>query len=58
MEQLRERMIYYRAKHKITQKELADRVGVSLQTINSIETGTQTPSKVTVAKIRLVIDAE
>lgn len=56
MEDLRKQMVYYRAKHKLTQKDLAERVGVSLQTINSIETGSQTPSAVTVAKIKLVIE--
>lgn len=53
---LAERMIEYRAKERISQKELADRVGVSLQTINSIENGLQEPSKLTKAKIYLVID--
>ena len=53
---LAEQMITYRARERISQKELARRCGVSLQTINSIETETQTPSRVTEAKIRLVID--
>ena len=52
---LAEQMIEYRAKERISQKELANRVGVSLQTINSIENGMQEPSKVTKAKIELVI---
>ena len=52
---LAEEMIEYRAKERISQKELANRVGVSLQTINSIENGLQNPSKVTKAKIELVI---
>jgi putative transcriptional regulator len=34
----------YRAMEDITQGELADRVGVSRQTINSIETGRYDPS--------------
>lgn len=34
----------YRAKHDITQKELAVEVGVSRQTINAIETGKYNPS--------------
>ena len=53
---LQEKMIAYRAIHKINQQELADRVGVSLQTINSVENGHQKPSKVTEAKIKLVIE--
>lgn len=58
MDELSEKMIEYRAKESISQKELARRVGVSLQTINSIENGLQKPSKVTKAKIDLVIKKE
>lgn len=57
-EKLMEQMITYRAKKRISQKELAARCGVSLQTINSIENGIQDPSKVTEAKIRLVIEGK
>lgn len=53
---LSERMVQYRARERICQKELAERCGLSLQTINSIENETQTPSRVTVAKIELVIN--
>jgi DNA-binding XRE family transcriptional regulator len=53
---LQERMIQYRAKERISQTELAERCGVSYQTINSVENGTQDPSKVTQAKIELVIN--
>lgn len=55
---LQDEMVQYRAKHKISQTEFAERVGVTLQTINSIENGHQTPSKVTEAKIRLVLGAD
>ena len=55
---LQDRMIEYRAKERITQAELADRVGVTVQTINSVEQGIQTPSKVTKAKIELIIGKE
>lgn len=55
---LAERMIKYRARERINQRELADRCGLSLQTINSVENETQTPSKMTVAKIELVIGQE
>lgn len=53
-----ERMIEYRAKERINQQELADRCGVSKQTIYSIENDLQTPSRVTQAKIELVIGKE
>lgn len=55
---LQDRMIEYRAKERINQAELARRCGLSTQTIYSIENDTQSPSKVTVAKIELVIGKE
>ena len=55
---LSERMIEYRARERISQGELAKRCGLSLQTINSIENELQEPSKVTEAKIKLVIEKE
>ena len=51
-------IMVYRAKHRISQKVFAEKCGVSLQTICSIETGTQSPSRLTEAKIRLVLDAD
>lgn len=58
MATLQERMIRYRARERINQQELANRCGLSKQTINSIENETQEPSKVTQAKIELVIGEE
>ena len=55
---LQERMIEYRAKERLSQRALAERCGVTLQTINSVENGTQSPSKLTLAKIELVIGKE
>ena len=52
-----EQMLRYRAKERISQKELASRCGLSSQTVNSIESGTQTPSKLTIEKIKLVIES-
>lgn len=52
---LAERMVRYRAKERISQRQLAERCGVTLQTINSVENETQSPSKVTRMKIELVI---
>ena len=54
---LQDDMIMFRAKEHISQTELAKRAGVTLQTINSVENGHQKPSKLTEAKIRLVIGA-
>lgn len=56
MEELRNAMLRYRAKHSISQRELARRCGLSLQTVNSVENGTQNPSRVTAEKIRLIIE--
>lgn len=58
MRSLQERMIEYRAKERISQQELAERCGLSKQTINSIENEVQDPSKITLAKIELVIGKE
>ena len=53
---LMKKMVEYRAKENISQKELARRVGVTLQTINAIENGLQKPSKLTEMKICLVVE--
>lgn len=55
---LRDEMVLYRAKERISQTEFAHRCGVSLQTICSVEKGQQSPSRVTEAKIRLVLDKD
>lgn len=55
MTKLAEAMVTYRARERISQREFAEKVGVSLQTICNIETGQQVPSRLTVAKILLVI---
>lgn len=55
---LSDRIILFRAKHRITQQQLAEKCGVSKQTILAIENGTQVPSKITRAKIELVIGRE
>ena len=55
---LQERMIEYRARERITQVELAERCGVSVQTVCAVENGHQDPGKVTLAKIELVVGKE
>ena len=52
---LGERMVVYRAKNRLSQRALASLCGVTSQTINSVENGVQKPSKLTLAKIELVI---
>lgn len=56
MSELSDKMVRFRAKHRINQKQLAQMCGLSTQTINSVETGQQNPSRVTEAKIRLVVE--
>lgn len=56
MGELREDIVYYRAKERITQEELGRRCGLTGQTIMNIENENANPNKTTVAKIRLVID--
>lgn len=53
---LQEKMVLYRARERISQTELAERCGLTLQTINSIENGKQSPSKTTLVKIMDVIE--
>lgn len=54
--ELAEKMLRYRAEERISQRELASRAGLTVQTVNAVENGTQSPSKLTEAKIKLVID--
>lgn len=55
---IREEILRYRAKHNISQKEFARRAKLSEQTVNSVENGLQTPTALTVAKIKLVTDEQ
>lgn len=57
-ETLQDRMLDYRARNGISQRELARRCGLSVQTINSVENGLQVPTKLTERKICLIIDGE
>ena len=50
-----EKMVGFRAKNRMSQRDLANLSGVSLQTINSVEQGIQKPSRVTEAKILMAI---
>lgn len=58
MNDLAKNMINYRARHRISMRAFAEKCGVSLQTIYSIENGLQTPSRVTEAKINLVLEED
>ena len=56
--ELKDKMIRYRAKHKLSQKAFADLVGVSTQTICTVETGQQTPKATTKAMIEMILEKE
>ena len=58
MDDLKERIIRFRAKNRITQREMAEKCGISSQTLCSIETGQQTPGKITRTKIELVLEED
>ena len=51
-------ILTYRAKNRLSVRAMADRCGVSTQTIYHIENGLQTPSRITAEKIRLVVEGE
>lgn len=54
---LSQEILRYRAVHNISQGEMANRCNVTKQTIFNIEHEIQDPTKLTTAKIRLVLDA-
>lgn len=51
---MKNRLKVERAEHNLSQAELADRIGVSRQTINSIETGRYVPSAILALKLAQV----
>jgi transcriptional regulator with XRE-family HTH domain len=53
---LKDRIIRYRAKHNVSQKEFATMCGVDVMTINKIETEKSTnPTQLTKAKIEMIL---
>lgn len=55
-ETLQRKMIVYRAKYNLTQKELAKLCSVSQQTINAVELGVRKPGRFVEQKILNVIE--
>ncbi len=51
---MKNRLKVERAEHNLSQADLADRIGVSRQTINSIESGRYVPSTVLALKLAQV----
>ena len=52
MKELKKIMLDYRAKEDLSQTAAAEKAGISYQTWNSVENGTQIPTKLTEFKIR------
>jgi putative transcriptional regulator len=57
-ETLRNRLKEYRARHDLTQEQLADRVGVTRKTINTVENGVFIPSTLLALKLARALDAK
>ncbi len=55
---LKNKIKIFRAIHNLTQEELAQKIGVSRQTINSIEKGKYVPSVVIALKMARVFNAK
>ncbi len=51
---MKNRLKVWRAEHNLSQADLADRIGVSRQTINSIETARYVPSAMLALKLAQV----
>ena len=47
----------YRARHRLTQEQLAERVGVTRKTINTVENSVFVPSTVLALKLARALDA-
>ena len=52
------KILRYRAKHRISQREFANLCGLSVMTVNYIENGLQDPSKITLEKIKIVLEED
>ena len=53
---MKNRLKVERAEHNLSQADLAERIGVSRQTINSIETGRYVPSTALALKLANVLE--
>jgi putative transcriptional regulator len=56
-EVLANRLKEFRARHGVTQEQLAERVGVTRKTINTVENGVFVPSTVLALKLARALDA-
>lgn len=56
-ERLTNHLREYRARHRLTQEQLADRVGVTRKTINTVENGVFVPSTLLALKLARALEA-
>ena len=56
-ETLANRLKEFRARHDLTQEQLAERVGVTRKTINTVENGVFVPSTLLALKLSRALDA-
>ncbi len=55
-ERLENTLREYRARHRLTQEQLAERVGVTRKTINTVENGVFIPSTVLALKLAQALE--
>lgn len=51
MNEVNNNIAFYRAKHKMSQQDLADAIGVSRKTVSTVETGRFVPSVIIALKM-------
>lgn len=55
---LQEKIVRYRARHNLTQRQFGELIGVTKQTVYGIENGLQDPSKMTMMRIDILFEKE
>ena len=58
MSDLSDKVFMYRARHRLSQTEMAGKCGISLSTLCAIEKRDEEPSRKTMAKIMMVLEGE
>lgn len=59
MNNMPKKLVYYRAKNNLTQKQLAEKLGVRRETVGEIERGKRTRLRATLAaKIEMLLRGE
>ena len=53
-----EKILYYRLKSRLTQQQVADRLGVTKMSVSQWETGVRTPNLITAQRLCKVLHCE